>query len=352
MTHLIIHRCGPLTSIQDRGRYGWHRFGIPASGAADPLALAAANMLVGNPPDTAGIELVMQGLNIEVVGGPARLALAGARMSLSLDGEFVGDHSAFLLQPGRRLEIGMARTGVYALLAVDGGLQIPAALGSRSLHARSRIGGLGGKHLADGDHLPLVLGRPQSDATSAIDPLPITPFTALRTVLGPQDSYVTSDALTTFFSSDYAVTNEVDRMGCRLLGPPVSLAKGYNIVSDGIVGGSVQIPGSGQPIVMLADRQTTGGYPKIATVITPDLRLLMQRRPGELVRFRTVSVDEARTAAIAAAADLTRLRRSMRPARRAIERSEILLSLNLAGDALNALDPLTWPAARMPLARR
>ena len=187
--------------------------------------------------------------------------------------------------------------------------------------------------------------EPTHSLSVATHPVPIGANGPLRVVLGPQDNYVTAQALETFFSGTYHVTPEVDRMGCRLDGPKIEHAKGFNIVSDGIVGGSIQIPGSGLPIVMLVDRQTTGGYPKIATVITPDLRLLMQRRPGDSVQFTPISIEAAQAAARSNREIALSIARSIANARRAIDRSDILLAMNLAGDALNALDSATWANA-------
>ena len=339
MTRLRILDCGAGTSIQDKGRFGWLRYGISSSGAADPLALAAANALVGNPAGTEAIELVFMGATLEAVGGAARLALAGARMPMHVDGRAVPGHTSFLLEAGQRLVIGAATAGVYAMLAAAGGLDVPAVLGSKSLHRRA---GIGGGALVAGQELPLKLDEPLPGGALHMPPLPLGDRQALRVVLGPQADYATAAGLDTFLSSTFEITSEVDRMACRLGGPPIELARGFNIVSDGIVPGSVQIPGSGHPIVMLADRQTTGGYPKIATIITPDLRLLVQRRAGEAVRFRGVSIDEAQAVARRAAAEAGRIAESLQRATRTLDDCDQLLSINFAGHASSAIDPVTW----------
>lgn len=170
------------------------------------------------------------------------------------------------------------------------------------------------------------------------DPVPLAASSALRAVLGPQQNHVSRAALEMFFSSDYAVTSEVDRMGCRLCGPHIDHVAGFNIVSDGIANGSIQIPGSGQPIIMLTDRQTMGGYPKIATIITPDVRLLLQRRPGEYVRFQAVTVEHANAIARETAACTRGLLQSVRENTAKTIRCEKLMEYNLAGDAVSALD--------------
>jgi allophanate hydrolase subunit 2 len=158
-------------------------------------------------------------------------------------------------------------------------------------------------------------------------------------VLGPQDDYFSPAGLESFSEAAYAVTQEADRMGYRLSGPRIEHAKGYNIVSDGIVSGSVQVPGSGEPIVMMADRQTTGGYPKIATVISSDLRVVAQRRPGDAIRFRIVGIEEAQRIARARAGDIASLSARAMPADGGLPSLEELLALNLAGSAVDALAP-------------
>ena len=342
MTSLRILQCGPGTSIQDRGRFGWHRHGITSSGAADLLALAAANALVGNPLTTEALELVFLGATLEVLGGPAQLALAGARMPMRLDGKSITDHSTFTIEPGQRLEIGAATAGVYAILAVAGGFAIPMELGSKSLHRRAGLGGIDGKTVSAGQLIPLTFAEPANDDNGSLPPLPIGSDRPLRVVLGPQQGHATDAGMAKFLSAAFTVTNEVDRMACRLAGPAIELASGFNIVSDGIVPGSVQIPGSGLPIVMLADRQTTGGYPKIATVITPDLRLLVQRRTTEAVRFSSVTIEEAEAAYRRYVTDMTALPQTIRSCTASAADSSALLAINLAGDALSANDPTTW----------
>lgn len=342
MTALLIGSCGPATSIQDRGRFGWQRYGLASSGAADPLALAAANLLVGNPPDMAGIELALIGLTLQAVGGSARLALAGAPMQIAVEGKPVATHTSFLLEAGRTLRIGPATAGVYAILSVEGGLDIAPELGSRSLHARAAVGGLKGRPLGTGSEVPLLCACPAAKGESQLEPLPLYPDRPLRVVLGPQDDYFTPEALQTFLNSEYAVTAQADRMGYRLAGPALSHTKGFNIVSDGIVCGSVQVPGSGEPIIMLVDRQTTGGYPKIATVISQDLRVLAQRRPGDRIRFKAVTVEEAQATSRTWASETDILSKQLRPAGSGLPDSGELLAMNVAGAALSAHDPATW----------
>ena len=336
MTALRVVAAGPMTSLQDAGRIGFQRYGVSPSGAMDGLALAAANVLVGNAPGAGAIEFMLLGGAFAVEDGEARVAVMGARCAVSVDGQGVPTATSIRLQAGQTLTVGPTREGVYAYLAVAGGFALAPDLGSLSLQARAGIGGIDGRPLAAGDRLPLNLERPPDTADLALDPVGLEPDAPVRVVLGPQDDHFTPDGLATFASATYTVTQEADRMGYRLGGPKIAHADGFNIVSDGIVSGSVQVPGSGEPIVMMADRQTTGGYPKIATVVSADLRLLAQRRPGQTLRFAVVGMREAQELARARARAMASLATAARPVRRGSFTSEDLLALNLAGAAVDA----------------
>ena len=336
MTALVVQECGPMTSLQDAGRIGWQRYGISNSGAMDRLALAAANALVGNPLGAAGIELLLLGGSFAVEGGSARFAIAGAPFVLTLDGDRVSSHVSFTLLPGQILTVAPPPAGVYAVLAAAGGFDVPAALGSLSLHPRARLGGLGGRPLRDGDHLPLMLPEAPAGPEFRLSPLPLELDAAIRVVLGPQADHFSEEAIGGFLAATYRVSQEADRMGYRLHGPPIPHARGSNIVSDGIATGSIQVPGSGQPIVLMADRQTAGGYPKIATVISADHRVLAQRRPGDPVRFAALDVWAAQALARERAAFAASLPARAKPVLRKTWSPEDLLRLNLAGEAVDA----------------
>ena len=327
-----------MTGLQDFGRFGWQRHGVAPSGAMDRLALAAANALVGNAPGAAAIEFILFGGEFALEGGSAQVAVTGAPAPVTLDGEPAAAMTSLTMGSGQTLAIGPARTGVYVYVAIAGGFALEPQLGSHSLHARARIGGLQGRPLRAGDRLPLNRTETQTTVGLALDPLALEPDAPIRVVLGPQDDHFTAAGIETFLSATYRVSPEADRMGYRLTGEKIEHASGYNIVSDGIVAGSVQVPGTGEPIVMMADRQTTGGYPKIATVITPDLRVLAQRRPGAPVRFQAVDIAEAQRLARASARMLSALPSRVRK-RGVLPHQEELLSLNVAGAAVNALDP-------------
>lgn len=328
-----------MTSIQDSGRFGWQRYGVSSSGAMDRLALAAANALVGNAPGAGAIEFMLMGGSFEVEGGSARIALAGAPCAVTIDGQPVLPMTSATLKAGQKLTVGPAQAGVYAYLAVAGGLALAPQLGSLSLQPRAGIGGVGGRALRAGDRLPLVLPDAPAGPELALDGVPVEVGSAVRVVLGPQDDYFTKTGIETFLGSGYTVSREADRMGYRLTGPKIEHARGFNIVSDGIVAGSLQVPGSGEPIVMMADRQTTGGYPKLATVLSADLRLVAQRRAGEAIRFAAVSVEEANRIARERAEFIRLLPAAARPARGGVPSSAELLALNLAGAAVDAFAP-------------
>lgn len=338
MTALIVKSCGPMTSLQDHGRYGYQRFGVSPSGAMDRRGLALANALVGNPPWTAAIEFVHLGGILSASGGDLHIAVAGADCALKVDGKPVPPRSTATLEDGQTAEIGPARSGTFAYLAVAGGFSAPPQLGSQSLHLRSRMGGLEGRPLQAGDllecretahpgaHMHLPADFAQEDGP-------------IRVMLGPQDDYFTPEAIRAFLESEFTVSSHADRMGFQLTGPTLAHAKGFNIVSDGIVEGHIQVPGSGQPIVLMRDRQTAGGYPKIATVISADLNRLAQVRPGSPIRFRAVDRDEAVAAARAFKAWVESLPAALIPLRWT-PTTEDLLAANLIGGTVHALDPV------------
>jgi biotin-dependent carboxylase-like uncharacterized protein len=337
MTALVVKACGPMTSIQDAGRFGWQRYGVSSSGAMDQLALAVANALVGNAPGAGALEFMLMGGSFELEGGTVRVAVAGAPCALAVDGQPARAMTSLTLRPGETLTVGPAQTGVYAYLAVAGGFALPLELGSLSLQPRAGIGGIDGRALRSGDHLPLALSDAPNAPELALDDVPIDADAPVRVVLGPQDDYFSEEGIEAFLSSAYTVSREADRMGYRLAGPRIAHARGFNIVSDGIVTGSIQVPGAGEPIVMMADRQTTGGYPKLATVVSADLRLVSQRRSGEALRFAAVGIEEAQAIARERAELVRLLPAKSRPARGGLPPTEDLLALNLAGSAIDAM---------------
>lgn len=288
---------GVHTTVQDLGRNGYMDVGVPISGPLDRVGLCLANALVGNPPETAVLELVLQGPTFEVAADSVRVALAGCKGTIAVEGgnaRRVAAGTSVRLSRGDKFSVGQLGDSACGYLAVEGGIDAATCLGSASTYVRGRIGGLAGAALKRGDSVPLARETATQRAEKTLSqPFDLGLDRPVRVVLGPQDDYFTEAAIATFLSSAYVISAQSDRMGFRLEGAPLVHAKGYNIVSDGIVAGSIQVPGSGLPIILLADAQTTGGYPKIATVVSADIPVLGRRRPGRAVRFEAVSVASA-----------------------------------------------------------
>lgn len=321
MSGLRVLEPGLHTTVQDRGRFGFQRYGVPVAGALDPEALALATALVGDPPGTAALELRYLGPVLALEATSARIALAGARIAATIERGSeripLAEGRSATLWRGDRLRIGALRDSTGAVLAVAGGIAVPAALGSRATFTRSGIGGLGGRALVAGDLLPLALdAAPDGPERALAQPLDLAPPPRIRVVLGPQRDHFTDAAVATFLAAEWRVSKDADRMGLRLDGPDLAHAQGFNIVSDGIVTGAVQVPGTRRPILLLADRQTSGGYPKIATVITADLPALGRLGPGAAIRFAAVTAAEGAAVARARAAALRALADGIGPLRR------------------------------------
>lgn len=294
MNTITVIRPGLMALIQDTGRFGAQGSGIPVSGCMDQRALAEANSLLGNPPGEAVIEMLYQGAAFRFDCHTV-VALTGADMNARLNDRSVPAYTALPIRPGDTLILGAARSGRYGYLGVAGGFALPPVLGSLSTYVKCGIGGFQGRALRSGDVLPL---RCETWQLPCAERKPIMPRAfaqdiTVRIVPGPQEDLFSADALRTLFSASYRVTDQSDRMGFRLDGPPLSAPDGTDIISDGTALGSIQVPGSGKPIILLADRQTTGGYAKIGTVITPDLPKLVQCMPGAVIRFTPVSARRA-----------------------------------------------------------
>jgi antagonist of KipI len=287
---------GMLTTVQDLGRYGYQRYGVPTSGALDLFSLRAANRLVGNPDDAAGLEATLVGPRLKFLA-PATIALTGADLGARLDKRPVPRWQSVLVDAGAVLSFGDPRDGMRAYLAVAGSIDVPVVLGSRSTYIRSKLGGVEGRPLKAGDVVNVCGERPMLLGGALHLPEACQPSYGhshvLRVVLGPQDDRFTVRGVDTFLSSTYTVTPQSDRMGCRLTGAVIEHLRGPDIVSDGTPCGAVQVAGDGVPIVLLADRGTAGGYAKIATVIGPDLPRLAQAAPGDTVTFVRVDLGAA-----------------------------------------------------------
>lgn len=340
---LRVIQPGLLATLQDLGRTGYQRLGIPVSGALDPIALRAANAIVGNAQDTAGLEVAVLGPVLEVEAVAVRIALAGhdvklqVRQAAGQSVEVPALQSHRLVRGDRLRFLGLDRSAA-AYLGVEGGFAVPPFLGSLSTYVRGGFGGFDGRNIGQGDRLPLTLDEAPERDEASLETLALRPASDVRVVLGPQDDYFTAEALAAFLAGPYTVSREADRMGLRLEGPTLVHAKGYNIASDGIAPGSIQVPGSGQPIVLLADRQTTGGYPKIATVISADLPALGRVLPGMTLRFRAIGVGEAQAARRGLENQLRDLRGSLVPVRPTGPDLSRLYETNLISGIVDAHD--------------
>ncbi|MCJ2034013.1 biotin-dependent carboxyltransferase family protein [Methylobacterium sp. J-068] len=327
-TALRVLSAGPGTTLQDGGRHGYLRYGITAAGPMDRLAHATANLSLGCPAQATAIEVSLGGIALTAEGAALTVAVAGGAFAVSLDGQELGPDVALTLEPGAVLGIRAGAGGSWCYLAVAGDLDVAPVLGSTATHIRSGMGGLEGRGLRAGDRIR-VLARHLPLAPSRIDApwLERAPDT-IRVLPGPQADAFDPDQIDAFLAADWTISNRSDRMASYLDGPRLRHAAGHDIVSDGIVMGAIQVPGDGRPVVLMADRQPTGGYPKIATVIGPDLGRFAQGRPGTRLRFRAVTREEAVAARRDEAACL-RGRPSLEPLVRTRFTSEFLLGLNL-----------------------
>lgn len=286
---------GLLTTVQDSGRTGYQKYGFPSSGALDQRALATANLLVSNDFGEAALEMTMQGATIAFTR-PNVIALSGCDMDASLNGRAVSMHTAIAVKPGDILTCGFAKNGCRCYLAFAGGLAVPHIMGSKSTNLKCGIGGYLGRRLAAGDVLSFSAPAamlPNLDRRTISYQAPTAGKKTLRVIPGPQENSFTKEGAAAFFGGVYTVTNQSDRMGCRLDGPKVTSVNGVDILSDGIPLGAIQITSAGQPIILLADRQTVGGYAKIGVVISIDLPVLAQCKAGDQLCFTRIGITEA-----------------------------------------------------------
>jgi biotin-dependent carboxylase-like uncharacterized protein len=333
---LRILSAGPGVTLQDRGRHGWLRYGVTGCGPMDPLAHATANRATGAGPDATAIEVSLGGVEVMADSDPVGVAVCGGLFSVSLDGEPLPAACALTLLPGMRLTLRAGPAGAFAYVAAGNGFDVAPDLGSTATHLRSGIGGLGGKALAAGDVLPVAGPAPAAAPPSLLHaPWLDRAGDVIRVVPGPQDDYFDAENIARFLAGPWSLRPRSDRMAYMLDGPKLSHARGFNIISDGIAHGAIQIPGEGLPIVLMADRQPTGGFPKIANVIGADLGTLAQMRPGAAFRFAAVTVEEAVAARRAqAAALIPPVARS--PLLRTDFPAEFLLGLNLVDGVVDA----------------
>lgn len=315
--HLFVVTPGMMTTVQDLGRPGYQDLGVPVCGALDPVSLRLANALVGNPEGTGALEIRFVGPTLRVAAGSLRVALVGTETPIEVLGNRtlkVDAGRSLTLKKGDVLRIGAVADTSCCYLAVEGGFALPTPFGSQSTYGRGAFGGLDGRSLREGDQLPLACGAASARPEVGLADEPRLDATApIRVVLGPQDTYFTAAGIRTLLESEFTISPQSDRMGLRLEGPVLEHSRGHDILSDGIAAGSIQVPGTGKPIVLLADRQTTGGYPKIATVISADLARLGRLRPGRKLRFAAVTVAAAEQARRNQEQDIGRRLRAITP---------------------------------------
>ena len=288
---------GPLTTVQDLGRYGFGRYGVPPSGAPDSFSLRVANLLVGNPEAEAGIEITLMGLRVRFLTDLV-VALCGADLQPHVNDKPFEMWRSQILRKGDTLSLRAPKSGCRAYLAVGGGISLPLVLASKSTNLASKFGGHEGRALRKGDVLfSEIPERHFRSAGKMLAPERRPLYTGdwvLRVIFGPQDQDFPEESRSLFLNSSFAVSSQTDRTGIRLSGPALQRRKemGDSIISEGIVSGAIQVPGDGQPIILLVET-ITGGYRKMATVISADLPSLGQVKPGDRVRFQEVSMQEA-----------------------------------------------------------
>ena len=284
-----------LTTVQDLGRNGYQSQGFSVAGVMDVRSFKIANLLLDNPENEAVLEFTLIGPTLQFTSDTI-IAITGGDFQPTVNGEPVPMYTALYMKRGDILKFGSARTGSRGYIAFSSYLDIPVVMGSRCTNLKSKIGGYKGRKLKDEDYigfrikrryLPYFLSRKLD--LDEFDEEEVT----LRVVMGPQDDMFTKQGIHTLLSETYSVTSDFDRMGCRLEGPFIASKNGSDIISDGIAFGSIQVPAHGKPIILLADRQTTGGYAKIATVATVDIPKMVQRKTDHKIRFQAITVEEA-----------------------------------------------------------
>ncbi|MFZ5966239.1 MAG: biotin-dependent carboxyltransferase family protein [Bacillota bacterium] len=297
MGKIRINHPGLLTTVQDGGRYGYQQFGVPVAGVMDSFAHRAANILVENEENEAVLEATLMGPQIELLN-EGIIAITGGDLSPTINGQSVEMWRSIYVTAGDILSFGGMKKGCRCYIAFAGGIDVPMAMGSKSTYVKAKIGGYEGRPLKAGDVINIGHSKHTlSSLKRRVLPKQYIPeYTnsfEVRVVLGPQDELFTPKGIETFLSNPYTVTNECDRMGFRLDGEEIEHTEGGDIISDGIAFGAIQVPGHGKPIIMMADRQTTGGYTKIGNVIWEDLSKIAQAKPGDTIRFKKVTIQEA-----------------------------------------------------------
>jgi antagonist of KipI len=309
MTHGTIHvlRPGLLTTVQDLGRWGHQAAGVPVAGPMDTFSHRLANLLVGNANDAATLEITLLGPELEF-DVPAVVAVCGAEFAVTCNGQPIATSASVPIPRGARMQFARRLAGARAYLAVGGGVRTEPLLGSRSTHLVSRMGGLDGRALLAGDRLPIAVKPPGAESRRASGvPLPSKGRARLRVLPGAQADWFAPQAATTMSTVSFRISPRSNRMGFRLEGPPLPRQRNDEPISEPLAFGAIQVPAAGEPILLMADRQTAGGYPKIASVIAADLPLAAQLAPGDFIEFSFCSRHEAAAALIARERPLLRI---------------------------------------------
>ncbi|MDO4677333.1 MAG: biotin-dependent carboxyltransferase family protein [Eubacteriales bacterium] len=308
-----ILKGGMMTTVQDLGRNGYQSQGFSVAGAMDVRSLKIANLLLDNPENEAVLEITLIGPTLEFTSATI-IAITGGDFQPQINGKPAPMYTALYMNKGDILKFGSARTGSRGYIAFSSYLDIPVVMGSRCTNLKSKIGGFKGRKLQAGDYmnfrikrryLPFFLSRKlEGDDFDQEE-------TTLRVIMGPQDDLISKQGVETFLNSEYTVTSDFDRMGCRLEGPFIAPKKTSDIISDGIAFGAIQVPSHGKPIILLSDRQTTGGYAKIATVASVDIPKLVQRKTDHKVHFKAITVQEAQQLYLDELKELDAMRKSI-----------------------------------------
>jgi antagonist of KipI len=325
---LRVRQPGLLTTVQDLGRVGHQRDGVPVSGAMDPLALRVANLLVGNDERDAALEITLTGPTI-VFEGDALVAITGADLSATLDDARLPAWRAIRVPSGATLAFGAVRVGCRAYLAVAGGIDVPPVLGSRSTYVRAGFGGVDGRALRRGDVVSsgapsalaerIAVSLTHADGRAGVARWSVgaklrpayADEAVVRLIAGAHAAALTDASRAALHQATFRVSSRSDRMGYRLEGPSLELAEPLELLSEPVAFGTVQLPPGGCPIVLMADRQTTGGYPRIGEVATIDLPLLAQLKPGDRVRFAPISLEEAQALYVEREREIAGVRQSI-----------------------------------------
>lgn len=295
MSSIVVQAPGLFTTVQDLGREGFGPMGVSPSGAADPVSLRIGNRLAGNPEGAAALEMTLVG-GAFTFEAAAVIALTGADFSASIESVPLPMWSSIEIQSGKTVALGASRSGARAYLCVQGGIAVEPFLGSSSTHVLSGLGGFEGRALRKGDRLEFGATGPGFRKFTVAPKMleRLQPRRVIRVTDGPQSEWFANSAWTTFCESTFRVSEQSNRMGIRLEGRPIPLDSSREMITEGVSLGAVQVPPSGQPIILFVDQQTTGGYPKIANVISADVHSLGQLRPRDVIRFQRIEMSAAR----------------------------------------------------------